>query len=95
VEGSVEDGDMRDVGKRLARGRDRGERRLVVEGSERTQPLDCPDDVVVDRSRLDEPGTAVDDPVADRLGPDEAVDRFSAIAVDQVELQARGAGVDR
>jgi hypothetical protein len=36
----------------------------------------------------------VDDAVPDRLGGDEVVNRLRAVAVDEVELQARRARVD-
>jgi hypothetical protein len=36
----------------------------------------------------------VDDPVADRVRRDEAVHALHPVALDEVELQARRAGVD-
>jgi hypothetical protein len=66
-----------------------------VERRDRPQLLDPPDDVVVDRRRLDEARAAVDDAMANPVRRDEAVDRLSVFSVDEMELQARRARVDR
>ena len=67
VEGGVEHGDVRDVGKGQPGGADSREACRVVQGSELGQPLDAGFDLVVDDRRCGELDAAVDDSVTDSV----------------------------
>jgi hypothetical protein len=65
-----------------------------VKRGESRELLDRPLDLRIDQHRPVEPAAAVDDAVADGLRCDEAVDGTGFVAVNEVKLEARGAGVD-
>ena len=94
VKGRVEHGDVGDVGKGLSRVEDRRERRHVVQRGEGRQRVDLGDDLVVDQRRLDEVVATVDNTVTDRLGGLVRLDPPRGVAFDEVQLEARRAGVD-
>ena len=79
---------------------DRGERGWVLERRESGQLRDRTQDLVVDLDRIAEALAAVDDPVADagELGSHGGVEIGEhlgrLVLMDEVELQARRAGVD-
>ena len=70
VKGSIEDGDVGDLGEELLCFTNPQETPSIVSRSERNLRLDRPDDVVIDAGGVGEPLTAVDDAVADRIGLD-------------------------
>jgi hypothetical protein len=90
----VEDGDVRNVRKRLARPRERSERGAVVQRRELAQRVDLALDLRVDHDRGRKPLAAVDDAVADRVYLDEVVDRLRLLASHQRQFQRHRAGVD-
>ena len=100
MEGGVEDGDLRRIGQEpLAEG-DAREGGCVVERRERLEGCDACPHVCIDDDGLPEPIAAVDDAVCDRVDLDrvdvlEHLDRPArAVRGDEVELEARRAGVD-
>ena len=99
VEGSVEHGHVRDVRQYAARLLQRLQRRCVVQRRDQRQVGDLLLDLGVDDHGRLEAGAPVDDAVADRL--DAAVELgvrldppARLVGRDEVQLQARGAGVD-
>jgi len=100
VEGRVEDGDVRDVRQELTGALERGERGRVVQRSEGRQLSDRRDDLVVHDDVLAEAPATVHDAVPDRADTRpgrllQALERPRLVAVDEVELEARRARVDR
>ena len=93
MEGSVEDGDVRDIGLSRLRLADRAQRRVVVERRQRAELLDRRNHLVVDQHRLHEACAPVDDAMADRIRLEVVLDR-SGCSVDEMPLQARRAGFD-
>jgi hypothetical protein len=65
-----------------------------VERRERLELLDRREHAVVDQGRLHEAHPAVHDPVTNRFGGLVSVDGPRFLAVDEVTLQARRAGID-
>jgi hypothetical protein len=86
---------MWNIRKRALRRLDCLERRLVVKRRERRQLADRALHLLVEDDRLAETGAAVDDAMTDRVALDrERVDRRRFASLDEVQLQARRAGVD-
>jgi hypothetical protein len=99
VERRVEDGDVRDIGERRPRPLESVERRSVVERSKIRELAERRRDRLVDDDGLTKALAAVDDAVAD--GGDvsrKLLDRRDVlalvVAIDDRQLEARGARVD-
>jgi hypothetical protein len=74
---------------------DRLERRLVVQGRQRRQLADGFLHLLIEDDRVTKAGAAVDDPVSDCVAVDlERVDRLRLVPSNEMQLQARRAGVD-
>jgi hypothetical protein len=95
MEVGVRHRDVGDFRKRLARAGDRLEGGPVVEWGNRCALLDVLEHGVVDRGRLRHEPPEVDDPVADRVAAHvERFHRSRLLARDEMQLQARRAGID-
>ena len=100
MERRVEDGHLRHGRERLAHLLDRGERRRVLQRRERRELGDRAHDLLVDHDRVETALAAVDDAVPDpgQIGARGGVERVDPLGrlvlADEVELQARRAGVD-
>jgi hypothetical protein len=95
VERRVEDRDVGEIRQRALRLLDRVERGRVVQGRERFERRDLGANGVVDHDGLAKARAAVHDSVHDRLDVLlERVDLSRFLTLDDVQLQARRAGVD-
>jgi len=94
VESSVEDRDLWDSGQRLACVPDLLECPAIVERGESRELVDRALDLLVDEHRAVEVPPAVDDTVAHGVRRDEALHGTGFVSVNEVKLEARGAGID-
>jgi hypothetical protein len=94
MERGVEDGHMRDLGQHLLRAAHLLERASVVERRQNRKLLYRGLDLLVDEHRPIEASAAVHDAVADCVCRDEVVHLTGFVSVDEVKLEARGAGID-
>jgi hypothetical protein len=95
MEGRVEHRDVWDVRQDALGFFDRAQRRRVVQRRERLELLDLSFDGSVDQDRLAETLAAVNHAVCDRGHVlFERVDAARLLSLDDVQLQARRAGVD-
>jgi len=95
IDDRVEDRDVGEVRQGLLRLLERAQRRRVVQRRERLERRDLRTHHVIDQYRLTKPCAAVHDSMRDRrnvLGEGFDLSRF--LALDEVQLQARRAGVD-
>ena len=94
VKARVEDRDVRHVRKRRACFSNRTKSGLVVERGDPRDLLDRGLDLLVDPDGIDVSVSAVNDAVADSRRRHKVVDLLGRVSFDEVELEARGAGVD-
>jgi hypothetical protein len=94
MERCVEGGYMRDLRQHLSRAADLLERAPVVERRQNRKFLYRVLDLLVDEHRPIEAPAAVHDAMADCVCRDEVVHRTGFVSVDEVKLEARGAGID-